>query len=145
MKKYVSIIILLFIIVLPAGCTNNYPQPQVWYDTQIAQEFFPNLDGIISVAIEAVPLTDSGVAPGPSDIKYCGFIELDYAVSDKYWEEYEWTKVDIETYTENIVTNMNSKPQWHYSKDFRNDIIPEKYLGDIYLYDNVLWFEIMTY
>ncbi len=144
MNKIAAIIILFLIIAMPVGCTSNYSQPQVYYDTQIAQDFFPNLEGIRSVAIEAVPLTDSGFAPGPSDFKYCGFIELDYSVSDRYWEAYEWTEVDIETYTENIVTNMNSKPKWHYCKDFRDDIIPEKFIGEIYLYDNVLWFEIIT-
>ncbi len=146
MKKNILSVLTIFIISISLiACSSKTPDPEIFYDVSMAQKMFPGLSGITNVAIETEYLGDQTRSPGPSDIKYRGLIELDYNISNTYHNEYQWVETTFQPYTEYIVTNMHPTSVWCECNDFTKDMMDKGLIGQVYFYDNVIWFEVMTY
>lgn len=139
--------ILLFFVLLQfsfAGCTSDTLTPKIYNEISFAQQLFPELDGISIVSIEEVYLNPSSRVPGPNDIMYRGYIELEQEKADYYRSTYTWHSTDFKPYTEYIVVNILESAVWYQSSDFNDNLLKDGLIGKIYFYNNVLWFEVMT-
>ncbi len=113
-------------------------------DIEPLKKRFPNLKGIDSAEWECELLTKQGGVPGPSDYCLKGIIVLDDVVAEEYWNKYEWVEVMKEIEANYVDLSEYKNRTWYVSNEMKKDIISTRFVGDIYISEKYLWFNLLS-
>lgn len=110
-------------------------------DLNVIEKLFPSLEGAMAIEMEQLKYggsEDEESLPVPVDYKYRGYVTL----SDDVAKLYEETYIFNETSPKIVFESINEREgNWKYSFELSKTIIPEGYVGNVWMDGNLLLFE----
>lgn len=146
-KPIITLTLVLTLLVCATACTKDRTagseaKSSVSTDISAAEKFFPSLEGVTEIEWEQVTLgSGNDRAPGPADYKFQGYIVLSDDAAQKYASSYDFAEAKPDVTFENI---KEREGNWKYSEDFCKDMIPEYYLGSVWIDGNTVLFSVTT-
>ena len=114
-------------------------------DLNMIEKLFPSLEGAVAIEMEQLKYggsEDTETLPGTVDYKYRGYV----TISDESAKQFETTYIFTETAPKVIFETINEREgNWRYSFDLCKNIIPEGYVGNVWMDGNTLLFEFGTF
>lgn len=156
-SKYFIILIWLLISFNISGCTNRNSvefkkdnveengMSQKRTDIETLQKWFPCLNGIQSAEWETEILgsNEQEQIPGPGTFRACGYIVLDSDIAKQYHDGYQWEAVDKKINMNIVDQSLYKDCIWNYSKEWEDEVKPGYYIGNFYLSNRVVMFDIV--
>ena len=153
MKKIITILLSMILVLLSSACLSNNKQntkAQYYKDMIFVNQYAKDLDGVIDCEYEMAVFgsNDRLSVPGPSDYAYSGVIYLEEEEAEDIFNSYSWTQDSTfnQTSIGTISLSSFSGDTWYRCDDFAKEKFPTlnvKYLR--FNGKNAIIFDCMTY
>ncbi len=156
MKSYKSILGVILCVILGlclVGCSNHKKDTDDTADGMsvsqstdltVIEKLFPSLEGCCGAETEQLKYGGSEGSdrlPGTVDYKYRGYVTLTDKAAQALSENCSFTEVQPQVTFESI---EEREGKWQYSLELCEKIVPEGYVGTVWMDGNTLLFDIGT-